>query len=234
MGPRRITREEIIDFAAQFDPQPMHLDEVAAAKTMLGGLGASGWHTCAIMMKMIADGLLLDTASMGAPGIDEVKWMRPVRPGDSLTVRGSVLSARVSQSRKDRGFVTFHWDVSNDRGERVMTLDLSADAVAAKRGRRRMRYFDDIKVGDRADARQPHVHRRGHQVVRGAIRSAGIPHGRGGGGEVALRCAVRVGLAHGGERGCGCASSISSARTPSAPRVAKSSRSSDHRRASAN
>jgi acyl dehydratase len=137
LGPRRITREEIIGFAAQFDPQPMHLDEVAAAKTMLGGLGASGWHTCAIMMKMIADGLLLDTASMGAPGIDEVKWMKPVRPGDSLTVRGSVLSARVSQSRKDRGFVSFHWDVSNDRGERVMTLVCpqmllrrNADAVA--------------------------------------------------------------------------------------------------------
>jgi acyl dehydratase len=122
LGPRRITRAEIIGFASQFDPQPMHLDEQAAAKTMLGGLGASGWHTCAIMMKMIADGLLLDAASMGSPGIDEVKWMKPVRPGDSLTVRGSVLSARVSQSKPDRGFVTLHWEVSNDRGEAVMTL----------------------------------------------------------------------------------------------------------------
>src|SRR5882724_6480624 len=83
-GPRRVTREEMIGFAAQFDPQPMHLDEVAAAKTMLGGLGASGWHTCCVMMKMIADGVLLDSASMGAPGIDEVKWLKPVRPGDSL------------------------------------------------------------------------------------------------------------------------------------------------------
>jgi len=79
-GPRRVSREEIIGFAAQFDPQPMHLDEEAARHTMLGGLAASGWHTCCIMMKMIADGLLLDTASMGAPGIDEVKWLRPVRP----------------------------------------------------------------------------------------------------------------------------------------------------------
>ena len=87
-GPRRVTREEMIGFAAQYDPQPMHLDEEAARHTMLGGLGASGWHTCCIMMKMIADGLLLDTASMGAPGIDEVKWLKPVRPGDSLTVRG--------------------------------------------------------------------------------------------------------------------------------------------------
>jgi acyl dehydratase len=121
-GPRRVTREEIIGFASQFDPQPMHLDEQAAAKTMLGGLGASGWHTCAIMMKMIADGLLLDTASMGAPGIDEVKWMKPVRPGDSLMVRGSVLATRASQSKPDRGFVTLHWEVSNDRDETVMTL----------------------------------------------------------------------------------------------------------------
>ena len=121
-GPRRVTREEMIGFAAQFDPQPMHLDEAAAARTMLGGLGASGWHTCAVMMKMIADGLLLDAASMGAPGIEEVKWLKPVRPGDSLTVRGSVQWTRASQSRPDRGFVNFHWEVCNDRGERVMTL----------------------------------------------------------------------------------------------------------------
>jgi acyl dehydratase len=121
-GPRRVTREEMIGFAAQFDPQPMHLDEAAAARTMLGGLGASGWYTCAVMMRMIADGLLHDSASMGSPGIDEVKWLKPVRPGDSLTVRGSVLSARASRSKPDRGFVTLHWEVSNDRGDKVMTL----------------------------------------------------------------------------------------------------------------
>jgi acyl dehydratase len=121
-GPRRVTREEIIGFAAQYDPQPMHLDEEAARHTMLGGLAASGWHSCCIMMKMIADGLLLDTASMGAPGIDEVKWLKPVRPGDSLTVRGSVQDVRASQSKQDRGFVKFLWEVFNDRGECVMTL----------------------------------------------------------------------------------------------------------------
>ena len=121
-GPRRVTREEIIGFAAQFDPQPMHLDEEAARGTMLGGLGASGWHTCCVMMKMVADGVLLDSASMGAPGIEEVKWLKPVRPGDSLTVRGSVLSARASQSKPDRGFVNFLWEVFNDRDEKVMTL----------------------------------------------------------------------------------------------------------------
>ena len=121
-GPRRVTREEMIGFAAQFDPQPMHRDEEAARGTMLGGLGASGWHTCCVMMKMVADGVLLDSASMGAPGIEEVKWLKPVRPGDSLTVRGSVLSARASQSKPDRGFVAFLWEVFNNRDERVMTM----------------------------------------------------------------------------------------------------------------
>jgi len=122
LGPRRVTREEIIGYAARYDPQPMHLDEEAARHTMLGGLAASGWHTCAIMMKMIADGFLLDTASMGAPGVEEAKWLKPVRPGDSLTVRGSVRAARASQSKPDRGFVTLHWEVFNQRGDKVMTL----------------------------------------------------------------------------------------------------------------
>jgi len=121
-GPRRVTREEMIGFAAQFDPQPMHLDEEAARHTMLGGLAASGWHTCSVMMKMIADGVLLDSASMGAPGIEEVKWLKPVRPGDSLTVRGSIVSTRASRSNPDRGFLNFLWEVFNDRGEKVMTL----------------------------------------------------------------------------------------------------------------
>jgi acyl dehydratase len=121
-GPRRVSREEIIAFATQFDPQPMHLDEEAARHTMLGGLGASGWHTCGIMMRLIADGFLADAASMGAPGIDEVKWLKPVRPGDALMVRGTVQSVRASQSRPDRGFVGLLWEVFNDRGERVMTM----------------------------------------------------------------------------------------------------------------
>lgn len=122
LGPRLVTREEIVTFAGQFDPQPMHMDEEAARHTMLGGLGASGWHTCAIMMRMIVDGFIRDVASMGAPGVDEVKWLKPVRPGDRLTVRGTVQAVRASQSRPDRGFVTLFWEVTNDRGELVMTL----------------------------------------------------------------------------------------------------------------
>jgi acyl dehydratase len=121
-GPRRVSREEIVAFATQFDPQPMHLDEEAARHTMLGGLGASGWHTCGIMMRLIADGFLLDTASMGSPGIEELNWLKPVRPGDTLTVRGTVQSVRASQSKPDRGFVTFLWEMFNERAERVMTM----------------------------------------------------------------------------------------------------------------
>ena len=121
-GPRQVSREEIIAFAAQFDPQPMHLDEEAARHTMLGGLSASGWHTCGIMMRLIADGFLADAASMGSPAIDEVNWLKPVRPGDALTVRGTVQSVRASQSKPDRGFVAFLWEVFNDRDERVMTM----------------------------------------------------------------------------------------------------------------
>jgi acyl dehydratase len=121
-GPRRVSREEMIGFAAEFDPQPMHLDEAAAKDTMMEGLSASGWYACCILMRMSVDAFVGQSASMGAPGVDEARWLKPVRPGDSLRVRGSVLSARASQSKPDRGFVSFFWEVFNDRDERVMTL----------------------------------------------------------------------------------------------------------------
>ncbi len=121
-GPRSVTREEIIAFAAEFDPQPMHLDEEAARASMLGGLAASGWHTCAILMRMIYDGFLFESVSMGAPGVDEVRWLAPVRPGDTLTMRRTVLDARVSRSKPDRGFVTLQFEVFNQAGRCVMTL----------------------------------------------------------------------------------------------------------------
>jgi acyl dehydratase len=121
-GPRPITREEIVGFAAEFDPQPMHLDEAAGRASMLGGLGASGWHLCALLMRMIADGFVLNSTSMGSPGIDEVRWLAPVRPGDQLTVRRTVLDSRPSGSRPELGFVKFHMAMLNQRGETVMTL----------------------------------------------------------------------------------------------------------------
>ena len=119
-GPRTVTREEIIAFAAEFDPQPMHLDEEAAKKTMLGGLSASGWHSCAIMMRLLYDGFLVNAASMGAPGIDEMKWLKPVRPGDSLSVRLTVLDKREPKTRPEMGFVQFRCEMLNQHGEVVL------------------------------------------------------------------------------------------------------------------
>jgi acyl dehydratase len=121
-GPRLITREEIIAFAAEFDPQPMHLDEEAASASILGGLAASGWHTCCIVMRMISDGLLDRTSFMGAPGIEEVRWLAPVRPGEELRLRVRVLETRASRSRPDMGLVKFHYELFG-KGDRIlMTL----------------------------------------------------------------------------------------------------------------
>lgn len=121
-GPRVVTREEILSFAAEFDPQPMHLDEEAARHTMLGGLSASGWHTCCLMMRMIADGFILNSSSMGANAVDEVRWHAPVRPGDALTVRATVLETRASKSRPDMGIVSMQFEVFTGAGQRVMTM----------------------------------------------------------------------------------------------------------------
>lgn len=109
-------------FAAQYDPQPMHLDEEAGRKSLLGGLGASGWHSCAIMMRMIYDAVLVDAASMGAGGVDEVQWLRPIRPGDKLTLRGTVLEGRVSRSRPEMGILSARYELYNSHGEHVMTM----------------------------------------------------------------------------------------------------------------
>jgi len=121
-GPRHITREEILAFAAEFDPQPMHLDEEAARNTLLGGLGASGWHACGLVMRMIADAFLLNSASRGAPGIDEVKWLLPIRPGDDLRLRATVLETRASRSRTDMGFVRFSFELINQTGAPAVLL----------------------------------------------------------------------------------------------------------------
>jgi acyl dehydratase len=125
-GPRTVTREEIVAFASEFDPQPMHLDENAAKKTILGGLGASGWHTCVVMMRLLCDGLLLDSSSQGSPGIDEVKWKKPVRPGDALSVRHTVLETRDSKSRPEVGLVRQQCDVLNQRGETMLEMRFTA------------------------------------------------------------------------------------------------------------
>jgi len=115
-GPRRITRAEIIAFAAEFDPQPMHMDEAAARATLLGGLAASGWHSCAVLMRMIADGFVLDSSSMGGPGIDQVHWRKPLRPDTAVCARSTVLEARTSGSRPQVGLVKFRFELIDETG----------------------------------------------------------------------------------------------------------------------
>ena len=124
-GPRLVSREEIIAFAAEFDPQPMHLDEEAGRVSMLGGLAASGWHTCCLMMRMAADGFILNSASMGAPGVDEVRWLAPLRPGRHISLRTTVLDTRASSSRPEMGFLKMLFEVIDDAGVTVMTLSTS-------------------------------------------------------------------------------------------------------------
>ena len=121
-GPRHVTREDILAFAAEFDPQPMHLDEEAAKRSMLNGLSGSGWHLCSLMMRMMCDGFLGRTASMGSPGVNEVRWLAPLRPGDDLLLDVEVTEARVSKSRPDTGIVTFKSVVRNAGDEALCEM----------------------------------------------------------------------------------------------------------------
>ena len=123
LGERHVSAEEIVEFAGEFDPQIFHLDEAAGKASILGGLSASGWHTCGIFMRMLCDALLLDSTSQGGPGVDLVKWKRPVLAGDTLTGRGTVTSKRVSQKRPHIGLVAWHFDLFNQRGETVFEFE---------------------------------------------------------------------------------------------------------------
>ncbi len=121
-GPRHVTREEILAFAAEFDPQPMHLDEEAASRSMLKGLSGSGWHLCSIMMRMMVDGFVGRAASLGSPGVNEVRWLAPLRPGDDLMLDVDVTEARVSRSRPETGIVTFKSVVRNAAGQALCEM----------------------------------------------------------------------------------------------------------------
>ena len=116
-GAYAITKEEIIEFAREYDPQPIHLDEEAAKNSITGGLCASGWQSCAIVMRMMCDEYLLNSSSMAGFGIDEAKWRIPVRPGDILSVTREVLSSRTLKSRPDAGLVLFRHTAANQHGE---------------------------------------------------------------------------------------------------------------------
>ena len=122
LGSVVLDEEEVIAFARQFDPQPFHLDKERAEKSAFGGLIASGWHTACMAMRLIVERYLSEVSSEGSPGIDELRWLRPVRPGDQLTVRITNLDARRSRSRPERGIVRSQIETLNQEGEVVMHL----------------------------------------------------------------------------------------------------------------
>ena len=122
LGSKTVTAEEIVAFAREFDPQPFHLSEEAGAASHFGGLVASGWHTVAIFMRLYVDEVLLGSASLGSPGVEELRWLKPVRPGDTLTGRGRVLWTKPSDRDPRRGTVFSESELVNQHGEVVMRL----------------------------------------------------------------------------------------------------------------
>jgi acyl dehydratase len=122
VGPVSVSEAEIIDFAERFDPQPFHIDPEAAKSSPFGGLIASGWHTTALFMGMFVRGILLDSASLGSPGVEAIRWTAPVRPGDTLTGRVTITDVKPSETNPKRGTVFTTSEVFNQDGERVMTL----------------------------------------------------------------------------------------------------------------
>src|SRR5436305_10107913 len=122
-GSYQVTREEVIDFALKYDPQPFHLSDKAAAQTHFGRLAASGWHTAAMTMAVIVRRVTdQEQAGLGSPGIDELRWKKPVYPGDTLNVRGKILEKTPSRSRPEMGFFRTETVVTNQDGEVVMTF----------------------------------------------------------------------------------------------------------------
>jgi len=122
LGSCTISGEEILEFARRYDPQPFHVDEEAARRSIYGGLIASGWHTAALSMRLLVDSMIGNAESLGSPGVDEIRWLKPVRPGDTLTGRVTVLEVVPSRSKSDRGHIRTRCELVNQRGETVMTI----------------------------------------------------------------------------------------------------------------
>ena len=135
LGDKTVTAGEIVEFASEFDAQPMHLDEEAGKASILGGLAASGWHTCCMFMRMMCDGFLLDSTSQGSPGLDYVRWKKPVLAGDRLSGRSIVLDKRASLSKPGLGFVTVRSELLNQRGEVVLELQNTGMFLAREAAR---------------------------------------------------------------------------------------------------
>ena len=121
-GATPVTREAVLAFAGEFDPQPFHVDDAAAAASLFGRLSASGWHTCAMAMRMMCDDYLLESSSLGSPGIDGLRWTKPVYPGDTLSIRLSVRETRPMASRPSVGLTLFKWEVLNQQRELVLAM----------------------------------------------------------------------------------------------------------------
>jgi acyl dehydratase len=122
-APIEVTREEILAFASRYDPQPFHLDEEAARQSLFGGLVASGWMTAGLTMRLMCESYLLNSSSLGSPGLESLRWLKPVRPGDRLRMRMTVLDRRPMNSRPDVGLVLARMDTLNQRDEVVMTME---------------------------------------------------------------------------------------------------------------
>lgn len=123
LGTTTVDAQEVKEFAGRYDPQPFHLDEEAGRQSMFGGLCASGWHTCALIMRLTVDNLLRHTPSLGSPGLESLKWLKPVFPGDVLSLRHTILEARPLRKRPTAGLVRARWDVSNQQGELVLQME---------------------------------------------------------------------------------------------------------------
>jgi acyl dehydratase len=123
MGSHTFSEAEIIAFARQFDPQPFHIDPAAAKDSAFGGLIASGWHTCAMAMRLSVDKYVGRSASLGSPGLDNIRWLAPVRAGDTISYRRTITAARPSSSKPGIGLIQSRWEAVNQRGETVMTME---------------------------------------------------------------------------------------------------------------
>ena len=123
LGSVTVEREEVLAFARQYDPQPFHLDDEAAARSMFGRLSASGWHTCAMAMGLMVRGFLHESSSLGSPGLEKVSWLTPVYPGDTLTLKQTILESRPMKSRPDVGLTRTLWEMFNQHGEQVLMMD---------------------------------------------------------------------------------------------------------------
>lgn len=131
LGSIRVDEAEVVEFAQRYDPQPFHVDPEAAAAGPFGGLIASGWHTCALMMRLLVEQYLSPASSLGSPGVDELRWLRPVRPGDELVLRTTVEDARLSASKPDRGIVRTRVALVDQEGREVLRL-LATNLVRAR------------------------------------------------------------------------------------------------------